>query len=144
MTQPALEQLDTLMSREQVLLDRMLYLAHAELAHMEDGSDETLNAYLEEAESIRELVNALEGKCASLMPAAGGISMASLLPDKAARLHGTIEELLRTDQRLTELARKRMDSYQAELMKIRRSGKQIGRYVNPYSQMGGIYIDMGK
>lgn len=144
MEQPAVEQLDTLMSREQVLLDRMLYLARVELAHMENGSDDTLNTYLEEAQSIRELVDSLEGKCASLLPETGARNMASLLPDKTARLHGTIEELLRTDRRLNELAGKRLGFYRTELSGIRRSGRQIGRYVNPFSQMGGIYIDMNK
>lgn len=144
MEQLPVEQLDTLMSREQILLDRMLYLAHVELSHMENGSDETLNTYLEEAQSIRELVDSLEDKCASLLPETGARSMASLLPDRTARLHGTIEELLRTDRRLNELAGMKLDSYRAQLSGIRRSGRQIGRYVNPFSQMGGIYIDMNK
>jgi|GEM_PF-5245460 len=140
----AAEQIDTLMSREQVLLDRMLYLAHTELANMENGSDDSFPSYLEEAESIRELVDALEGKCDSLLPGAGVKDRAELLPDKTAHLRGTLEELLRTDKRLNELAVARLNLYKRELLNIRRSGKQISRYVNPFSMAGGVYIDTRK
>ena len=118
--------------QKQQLLERMLLLAKAQLSCLEESREEELTAVLDESEALRAQVDALDARY--------GLIKKTL----SKEMKETLEEIMRLDEQCAAYVQERLLFYRAELKSIRQSGKNMQRYVSPYTAADGLFIDMRK
>ena len=121
---------DTYGEQKQQLLERMLTLSRQQLTCMEENREDDLAAILDESETLRSRIDALDATH-------GGGTLTS-------RMRQTLEEIRRCDEQCAACVRERLLFYRTELKNIRQSGKNMQKYVNPYLVPDGVFIDTRK
>ncbi len=121
---------DTYGEQKQQLLERMLTLSRQQLTCMEENREDDLAAILDERETLRSRIDALDATY-------GGGTLTS-------RMRQTLEEIRRCDEQCAACVRERLLFYRTELKNIRQSGKNMQKYVNPYLVPDGVFIDTRK
>ncbi len=118
--------------QKQKLLEHMLTLVKAQLSCLEEDREEELAAVLDESETLRAQIDALDARYGQ-----GG----KFLSEK---MRETLVEIKRMDEQCASYVKERLLFYRAELKSIRESGKKMQQYVNPYTVADSIFIDMRK
>ncbi|HWR21903.1 MAG TPA: hypothetical protein VN366_00365 [Feifaniaceae bacterium] len=116
--------------QKQGLLEHMLSLVKAQLSCLTEDREEDLAAVLEESETLRAKIDALDA----------GQGPKTLTKE----MRETLEEIGRLDEQCTAFVKERLLFYRAELKSIRQSGKNMQQYVNPYTAADGLFIDTRK